>query len=338
MRVLLYAGRRLIWTVPTFLGALVVIFLLTQAVPGDAVMARVGQSVDPQTIDAVRKSMGLDKPAWAQFLIYLQHLSQGNLGHSWKTGNDVTSDLVQRLPATIELALWSLALAIPIGLGLGVLAAGRRGGWIDRAIQTYCVLGLGVPVFWLSLMLVYVFFFRLGWAPSPMGRLDILDTSPPHVTGMVTIDSLLARNLGTFRSALLHLLLPVVSVVFITVAPIARMTYSCMTGQLQANYVRAAVASGVSAKLIFGKYALKNAMIPVVTLVGAIVKFLIGGVLVVEIVFAWPGIGRYAIESMLVADTAPLQAVVLIVTGATLLINILVDVSYYWLDPRIEVT
>ncbi len=337
MRVLMYTVRRLIWTLPTFIGALVVIFFLTQAVPGNAAMARVGQSVNPETIAAVKKSMGLDQPVPVQFLIYLRHLAVGNLGHSWKTGNEVITDLIQRLPATVELAVWTLVLAIPLGIALGILAAARKGSWLDRLIQAYGVLGLGIPVFWLSLMAVYIFFFRLGWVPSPTGRLNILDTAPPRITGLYTIDALLAGDRETLRSALAHMILPVASLVFIIAAPIARMMYTCMATQLASNYVRALTASGIPRGAILRKYALKNAMIPVITLIGTVVRFLIGGVVLTEVVFSWPGIGRYAIESMLVADLAPLQAVVLLVTAATLLINIAVDVSYFWFDPRIEV-
>lgn len=337
MGLLLYTGRRLLWTLPTFLGAMVVIFVLTQAVPGDAAMARLGQYATPDTIAAVRREMGSDQPALQQFFTWIGNLSQGNFGFSWKTGNPVAEDLAQRMPATVELVLLTLFLAIPLGIGLGVLAAARRGGWLDRAIQAYAVLGLGVPLFWLSLMSVYVFYFRLGWVAAPAGRLGIRHMPPPAVTGLYTVDSMMAGDWDLLRMVLSHLMLPVASLVFIIVAPIVRMTYSCMNNELATDYARAARASGIADRNLLTKYALKNAMIPVVTLIGSMTRYLLAGTVLAEIVFSWPGIGRYAIESTLVADLAPLQAVVLIVTAATLLVNILVDLSYYWFDPRIKV-
>lgn len=336
MTVLWYAGRRIVWTIPTFVGALALIFILTQAVPGDAALARIGKSVDPQVIASVRRSMGLDRPLPVQFAIYVRNLAAGDLGHSWKTGNDVTADLRERLPATLELALWTMLIAVPLGMGLGTAAAARRGGWFDRAVQTYAVLGLGIPVFWLSLVAVYVFFFRLGLAPAPTGRIGILDTPPPMVTGLYVLDSLAAGDIALLRRVVAHLILPVGSLVFIIAAPIARMAYTTMNAQLNADYVRAATAAGIPRRLIIRKYARKNIMIPMVTMIGVITRFMLGGAVLTEVVFAWPGIGRYAIESMLVADLAPLQAVVLIVTVATLAINILVDMSYFYFDPRIK--
>jgi len=281
--------------------------------------------------------MGIDQPLPVQFLTYLGNLAHGELGHSWKTGNAVTLDLAQRLPATIELTLATLLIAIPLGVALGVLGAAFRGGWFDRAVQAYAILGLGVPVFWLSLMAVYVFFFLLGWVPAPAGRLGILDTPPPQVTGLYPSESILAGDGDLLRKVLGSLILPVGSLVFIVAAPIARMAYTVMSRELTSDYARAAVAAGIPRRLLVGKFALKNVMIPVVTMIGVTTRSLFAGAVLVEIAFSWPGIGRYAVESMLVADLAPLQAVVLIVTVVTVLINIAVEVSYFWFDPRIQV-
>jgi peptide/nickel transport system permease protein len=337
MKVLGYAGRRLLWMLPTLVGALIVIFFLTQALPGNAAMSRVGQFVNPETIAQVKHNMGLDKTIPEQFVIYVGHLFQGDFGHSWKTGNDVIIDLGDRLPATIELTLYTLIIAIPLGILLGTLAAATKGSWFDRIIHTYVTFSLGIPVFWLSLMLVYIFFFLLGLVPSPTGRLDILDTPPPHITGFYTLDTLFAGDTEMFGRAVAHMLLPVLALVFVTSGPIVRVTYSTMSSQLTSDHIRAATASGLSRWKIVGRYALKNAMIPVITAVGLTARLLLGGAVLIEIVFSWPGIGRYAVESLLVADLAPLQAVVLITTILTLLINLVVDVSYFWFDPRIKV-
>jgi peptide/nickel transport system permease protein len=337
MSVALYAGRRVLWAVPTFLGALVVIFLLTQAVPGNAAMARVGNFVDPATLAAVKRSMGIDQPVAIQFLTYVLHLAQGDLGFSWKTGNPVTVDLAARLPATLELSAWTLLFAIPFGVGVGVLSAALRGSWFSRVVDLYALLGLGIPLFWLSLMAVYIFYFLLGWVAAPEGRLGILDSPPPPVTGLYVIDSLLAADGPLLRATVGHLVLPVMSLAFVTAAPIVRMTVTALNAELASDYVRAEMASGIPPWYIVAKYALRNIMIPVVTMIGLTARNLLAGAIITEFVFAWPGIGRYAIESMLVADLAPLQAVVLIVALATLAINLLVDLSYYWIDPRIGV-
>ncbi|MGI9148726.1 MAG: ABC transporter permease [Chloroflexota bacterium] len=337
MSVALYAGRRLLWAVPTLIGALVVIFVLTQAVPGNAALARVGQFVDPATLAAVKHNMGIDQPVPIQFLTYLRNLSHGDLGFSWKSGNPVAVDLVARLPATVELAVWTLVLAVPMGIGLGILAAAWQGTWLSRAVDVYALLGIGIPLFWLSLMAVYVFYFLLGWVAPPEGRLGILDSPPPAVTGLYLIDSVLAGDATLARSALSHLILPVGSLAFVVAAPIARLTAGALSAALASDYVRAEVASGFPRRTIVAKYALRNIMVPLVTVLGLTARNLLAGAVLTEFVFSWPGIGRYAIESMLVADLAPLQAVVLLITAVTLIINLLVDLSYYWIDPRIGV-
>jgi peptide/nickel transport system permease protein len=335
---LLYTLRRVLWTVPTLLGALVVIFVLTRAIPGDAALIRVGKSYTPETLAAVRASMGLDQPLPLQFLTYVRNLSQGNLGHSWKTGNAVALDLKDRLPATLELVLWTLLLSVPVGIGLGLVSAAWPGSPLGRVIGGYTLIGLGMPVFWLSLMAIHVFFFLLGWAPPPTGRLGILDTPPETITGLYLIDALLAGDLEVARKVAAHLVLPVGSLLFIVAAPIARVTAGAMSDELGSDHIRAATAAGIPRREIIGRFALKNIMIPIMTLIGVMTRFLIGGAVLTEIVFSWPGLGRYAIESMLVADLAPLQAVVLIITAATLAINIVIDVSYFWFDPRIKVS
>jgi peptide/nickel transport system permease protein len=337
MAVLSYAFRRLIWTIPTLFGALVVIFFLTQAVPGNAALARVGLSVDPETIAAVKASMGIDQPIHVQFWIYLQNIFQGDLGHSWKTGNEVTFDLAQRIPATIELALLTLIITVPVGVALGVFAAAWPGSWFDRTIQGYALLGMGIPVFWLGMMCIFVFYFLLGWVPPPSGRIGILDIAPPYVTGLYTIDSLLAGNLQLFGSVVSRLILPVCSLVFVCAAPLVVMVYNIMGVQLRSDHIRAATAAGVPRSEVVRRFALKNIMIPVLTMVAHLSRLLLGGAVLVETVFAWPGVARYAVESMQVADLAPLQAVVLLVTALTIAINLIVDVSYFWIDPRVKV-
>ena len=337
MAVLTYTLRRLAWTIPTLVGALVVIFFLTQAVPGNAALARVGLSVDPETIAAVKASMGLDQPLLVQFGIYIQNILQGDLGHSWKTGNAVTFDLAQRIPATIELALITLVITVPFAVLLGVVAATWAGSWIDKAIQGYALLGMGVPVFWLAMMSIFIFYFLLGWAPPPSGRIGILDMAPPYVTGLYTVDSLLAGNLALFGSVVWRLMLPVLCLTLVSAAPLVVMIYNVMGLQLRSDHIRAATAAGIPRSQVVGRFALKNIMIPVLTMTAHLTRLLLGGAILVETVFAWPGIARYAVESMQVADLAPLQAVVLIITAFTLAVNLFVDIAYFWIDPRVKV-
>jgi ABC-type dipeptide/oligopeptide/nickel transport system permease component len=338
MRLLAYIARRLAWAIPTVLGTLVVIFFLTQAIPGDAAIRRVGMFGNEATIAEMRKAMGIDQPLPVQFWGYLRRLAHGDLGHSYKTGNSVNEDLKQRLPATFELAIFSMLVAFPVGVGLGVMAAANRGkGW-DHVVRGFGLFGNGVAVFWLGLMLIYIFYFRLEIVPAPAGRLGILEDSPPLVTGFYTIDSLIVGDLATFRTALAHLVLPVLCLATVVAAPISRMTYSSVSETLRSNYVRASVAQGLPRRKVLFKYTLKNAMIPIVTLAGQSMTFLIAGAILVEMVFSWPGIGRYAVESMVIADLAPVQAFVIVTTILALVINLLIDISYFYFDPRIRVS
>jgi peptide/nickel transport system permease protein len=338
MRLLRYILRRLVWAIPTVFGTLVVIFFLTQAIPGDSAIRRVGMFGNDAVIAEMRSAMGIDQPVHVQFWGYLQRLARGDLGHSYKTGNSVNEDLKQRLPASFELAILSMLVAFPVGVGLGVLAAANQGRFWDRLVRGFGIFGNGIAVFWLGLVLIYIFYFRLEAVPAPTGRLGILDSPPPTVTGFYTIDSLIVGDPELFRSALAHLALPVICLATVVAAPISRMTYSAVSETLQSNYVRAAVAQGLPRRKVLFKYTLKNAMIPIVTLAGQSMTFLIAGAILVEMVFAWPGIGRYAVDSMLIADLAPVQAFVIVTTILALLINLLVDISYFYFDPRIRVS
>lgn len=338
MSILRYTMRRLAWSIPTVIGTLVVIFFLTQAIPGDPALRRIGMFANEETVAQMREAMGIDQPIHRQFVTYMTHLLHGDLGHSYKTGNSVVDDLKRRLPASLELALASMLVAFPVGVVLGVLGAAYPRSIIDYLVRGFGIFGNGVAVFWLGLMLIYLFYFRLGIAPAPAGRLGMLDYPPPSVTNFYTIDSLLAGDWGLFQTTLKHLALPVVCLSLVVAAPISRMTYTAVSETLRSNYVRAATAQGLPRRKILFRYTLKNAMIPIVTLAGQSMTFLIAGAILVEIVFSWPGIGRYAVESMVIADLAPVQAFVIVVTIISLVVNLLVDISYFYFDPRIRVS
>ncbi len=320
----------------TLIGALTLTFFLTQVIPGDAAIMKVGQFADPTAIANMRKLMGLDEPLHRQYLIYLKNILRGELGHSWKTGNEVVEDLKIRLPATLELVFWAMLSSFFLGLVWGVVSAFRKGGVADIAAQIFGIVGGAIPIFWLALMGVYVFYFLLHITPAPTGRLGILDEPPSPITGFYVLDSLLEGDFDLLLKSLHYLILPVLCLDILLIPPISRMVYTSVLNVLSSNYIRTAKAYGLSERLIRYRYALRNALIPVITLCGQLFAHLIGGIVLVEVVFAWNGIGRYAVNSLQVADLAPVRAFILVVIVCSLLVNFIIDLIYFYLDPRIK--
>jgi peptide/nickel transport system permease protein len=336
MGILSFVLKRVLWTVPTLLGVSVIMFCLTILIPGDPALLRLGNFATADQVQQLRLEMGLDKPAYERFWLYLLGLLQGDLGRSWRTGDTVANDLRARFPATLELGLYSAILAILTGIPIGVVTAARQDSYLDYGGKLYGILGVAMPLFWLGLILVYVFYYTLGIAPAPTGRLDMLVAAPPHVTGLYVVDSLLSADTEALWSSLSHLVLPVMTLTFIVAASIARMTYTSMRRVLSAPYILVGHAYGFAPHRLIYKYALKNALIPVITFVGLQVGFLIGGVVLVEVVFALPGIGRYAVDSLLVNDFAPVQGFVLVVLLVYLCVNLLADVLYGLVNPQVR--
>lgn len=330
-------ARRMAAALPTLAGVVVVTFLLTRALPGDPAAYFAGPAATLQAIEEVRARLGLDQPLPVQFLSYLRDLARGDLGVSLTTGQPVLSDILARLPASAELTLLGLLFAASIGITLGVLAALRPNGWLDNACRVVSTLGVCLPAFFTGLLLVYVFYYQLGWAPAPLGRLDAFASPPPPVTGFYLIDSLLARDLETFRSALAQLLLPALSLGIFAVAPIARITRGSMMAVMSSDFVRAARAHGLSPRTVVVGYALRNALLPVVTTLGMVFSFLLGANVLVEKVFAWPGIGSYAIEALIASDYAPVQGFVMTMGFLYVLLNLAIDLLYRVIDPRVEI-
>lgn len=330
-------ARRMAAALPTLAGVVVVTFLLTRALPGDPAAYFAGPAATLQAIEEVRARLGLDQPLPVQFLSYLRDLARGDLGVSLTTGQPVLSDILARLPASAELTLLGLLFAASIGITLGVLAALRPNGWLDNARRVVSTLGVCLPAFFTGLLLVYVFYYQLGWAPAPLGRLDAFASPPPPVTGFYLIDSLLARDLETFRSALAQLLLPALSLGIFAVAPIARITRGSMMAVMSSDFVRAARAHGLSPRTVVVGYALRNALLPVVTTLGMVFSFLLGANVLVEKVFAWPGIGSYAIEALIASDYAPVQGFVMTMGFLYVLLNLAIDLLYRVIDPRVEI-
>lgn len=330
-------GGRLAEALPALVGIVIVTFLLTRALPGDPAVQFAGPAADAKSIAEIRKTLGLDRSLPEQFVIYLGQLARGDLGQSISTGQPVVAELVARLPASLELTLAALLLSISVALPLGVLAATRPDTWIDHTCRFVTTAGVSLPTFFTGLALVYVFYYLLGVAPAPMGRLNIVFLSPPAVTGFYTIDALIAGDLATFLAALAQLTLPAITLALFTLAPIARMTRGAMLQVLGSEFVRTARAAGLSGRKVLVTYALRNALLPVITTLGMVFSFTLGANVLVEKVFAWPGIGSYAIEALVVSDYAAVQGFVLAMAVLFVVLNLVIDVVYTLVDPRIGV-
>jgi len=328
--------KRLAMAIPSLIGVVIVTFLLTRALPGDPAAYFAGPAATPQAIEEVRVKLGLDQPLLAQFGRYVVDLAHGNLGTSLTTGKPVAAELRSRLPASAELTLLGLVVSIAIAVPLGILAATRPNSPVDHACRIVATAGVSLPVFFTGLILVYVFYYLLGWAPAPLGRLDVFYSPPPQVTGFYLIDSLIAGDLETFMAALKQLILPALTLGIFSLAPIARMTRASMLAVLASDFVRTARASGLSAYTVTIRYAFRNAMLPVVTTLGMVFSFLLGANVLVEKVFAWPGIGSYAVEALLTSDFAPVQGFVLTMAAMYVAINLMIDILYGVIDPRVR--
>ncbi|MBF0373778.1 MAG: ABC transporter permease [Alphaproteobacteria bacterium] len=329
--------RRLLGAIPSLVAVVVVTFMLTRALPGDPAAYFAGPAATPQAIEEIRHKLGLDKSLPLQFVDYLGDLARGEFGQSLTTGQPVAQDILARLPASVELTLAGLILALIVALPLGVAAATRPGSWIDHLARVVSTAGVSLPVFFTGLLLVYVFYYLLGWAPAPMGRLDLFTSAPRTITGFFLIDSLLAGEFATFRAAAAQLTLPALTLALFSVAPLARMTRASMLGVLSSDFVRTARANGLSRGTVLVTYALRNALLPVVTTLGMVFSFLLGANVLVEKVFSWPGIGSYAIEALVASDYAPVQGFILTMAVLYVTLNLLIDVLYGLIDPRVRI-
>jgi peptide/nickel transport system permease protein len=327
--------RRLAQAVPALIGIIVVTFLLTHALPGDPAAYFAGPAATPDTIAEIRHNLGLDRSLPVQFLVYVDDLAHGDFGQSISTGQSVGHELMTRLPASLELTLLALLVSTAIAVPLGILAATHPDSWIDHLCRFVVTAGVSLPTFFTGLALIYVFYYLLGWAPAPLGRLDVLSTPPDTITGFYTIDALLAGDLDTFMSALAQLALPVMTLALFTLAPIARMTRGSMLQVLGGEFVRTARAAGLSGRTVLFTYAFRNAVLPVITTLGMVFSFALGANVLVEKVFSWPGIGSFAISALVVSDYAAVQGFVLVMAVLFVLLNLAIDVLYLLIDPRV---
>jgi peptide/nickel transport system permease protein len=328
--------RRLATALPSVAGVIIVTFLLTRALPGDPAVYFAGPAATQQAIAEIRHLMGFDRSLPVQFVDYLRHLAHGDLGTSLSTGQPVLSELATRLPASAELTLSALILSVGIAVPLGIMAALRPGSLVDHACRIVTTAGVSLPTFFTGLLLVCVFYYLAGLAPAPLGRLDVYSTPPPHWTGFYLIDSLAAGDFTTFRAALGQLILPAATMAIFSLAPLARITRASMLAALGSEFIRTARASGLAHRRIVYGYALRNALLPVVTTLGMVFSFMLGANVLVEKVFAWPGIGSYAVEALIASDYAPVQGFVLVMALLYVLLNLGIDLAYGLIDPRVR--
>jgi peptide/nickel transport system permease protein len=331
-----YFLRRLSLVIPTLIGVTIITFTLTYVLPGNPAVVKAGPLVSPEMVKELEKEMGLDQPAWVQYWRYISGVVRGDLGQSSSTGRPVLQDFKQRLPATLELTLASLLIALVIGIPLGVQSAVHRDTAIDHVGRIVGVVGVAMPTFWTGLLALYFFFYLLGVAPPPLGRLGSGIEPPQAITGLYVVDSLLTGNWKALGSSLHQLMLPAVTLGLSVMAPIARMVRSTMLEILESDYIKAAWAAGIPRRRVIYGDALANALIPVVTILGIVFGFLMAGNAVVESVFAWPGIGNYAVTSLMTKDSGPIQSFVLFVAVLYVVVNFVIDMVYGLIDPRIR--
>jgi peptide/nickel transport system permease protein len=330
-----YVAQRLIIMLLTALAATVVIFLISSTVPGDPVLAQLGDlaASDPAIVKAFRERWRLDDPLATRYWAFLSHLVQGDLGMSISTQRPVMHDIRQYAPATIELATSAFMLSLVVGVPLGIAAGVWRDSWVDHSARLISLVGVSAPTFWLAFIALSLFYGGLQIAPGP-GRLDVISIPPPTVTGLYTVDAMVAGDWSAFRDALAHLILPSLVLAAATLGLITRTTRASMLDTLGQDYVRVARSKGLGEMHVVLRHALPNALLPIVTLAGIAYAILLTGAVMTETIFSWPGLGRYTFRSAVTLDVPAIMGITLIVAVVYLVINFLTDLSYLVLDPR----
>jgi peptide/nickel transport system permease protein len=320
--------------IPVLVGVSIVVFFMVRAIPGDPAQILLGQLATQEQVQALREQMGLDKPVIVQYALFLKDAARGDLGTSIVTGRPVTTELLVRFPATLELTAFAMFIAVLVGVPVGVISAVRQYSWLDKTTSVLALAGISMPIFWLAMILIVIFTVNLELLPFP-GRLSS-GVSITSITGLVLVDSLLTLNFAGFWDGLLHLIMPAIALGTIPMAFIMRMTRSSMLEVMGEDYVRTARAKGVVPWQVVFKHALRNAMLPTVTVIGLQVGLLMGGAVITETIFSWPGVGQIAYESVNRRDYAMIQGVVLYGAALFVLVNLLVDILYAVLDPRVR--
>lgn len=338
MKLRYYVARRLVLTGVVLLGISVITFLLTHAIPSNPAALWAGAHATQEQIDQARVALGLDQPLYIQYIDYAIALIRGDFGTSIRTGQPVLEDIIYFFPATIELVVVSLLIAVVVGIPLGVASARFHNSPIDHGSRVFSMSGVSIPVFWLGMLLQLLFFSLLGWLPL-QGRVSeaVLEAHPlGKITGLLLVDSIIQGNIPVFIDALLHLILPAVTLSYASLAIVTRMTRSSMLETLQEEYITVHEAFGLPERTVTYKYALKNSLNSVLTVLGLSFGYLLGGSVLVETIFSWPGLGRYIVQSIYTTDYPAVMGVTLVFAASYILINLVVDIAYAYLNPRIR--
>lgn len=329
-----YLSRRLITLVITLVGIMILTFFIALVVPMDPLAALAGPQASEETVERLRKLYGFDQPVYVQFGRYISRLAKGDLGESFQTGRPVLEDVLTFFPATIELATVALVISIVVGMPLGVLSAVYRNSIIDHFARVFSLIGVSLPVFWTGLVLILIFYFKLGWFPEP-GRLDIFLIAPDKVTGFYLVDSILALDFEVFWDALMHMALPAAVLGMWGMAGIARIVRSSMLDVLSQEYIKTARIKGLAEFWVLTRHALRNALVPAVTVIGLTYGGLLEGSVLTETIFSWPGLGRYMAVAFLTLDLNAVVGGTMLVAFSFCFVNLIVDLIYAFLNPQI---
>ena len=334
-RVIRVLVTRAILVVPQVLGITAVIFFLVRLLPGDPVISRLGGHAPEETIENLRQQLGLDLPLHIQYVNYMEGLLRGDLGDSWRTAQPVLEDLKVRLPATMELIFLGMGIALVAGILIGVISAWRQGGLIDRGTIFYTLIAGALPEFYIGIIMVFLFYVLWSIAPHPAGRLGLAAIPPPQVTGMYLIDSALAGQWDTFRDSAAHLVLPVITLSFWQAGAIMKMTRSTMLQVLDGDFINFARLAGLKPSII-RRYALRNALPPVIGLTITVFAVLLGGIVLIEQVFSWGGLGQYSVEAVTASDYEAITGFLMLAATISLFLFILLDIAHAVIDPRVD--
>ena len=335
-----YAFSRLLWAIPTLLALSLLVFLLLHLTPGDPAQLLLGERASKEAVEKLRRELGLDQPLHIQYVRFLLRVLQGDLGTSITSGEPVLQEFLSRFPATVELSLAAMLIALPLGILLGTFAASKRHTLWDTGCVFISLAGVSIPVFWLGLLLIYLFSVTLGWLPTS-GRISIFlveFTLKEPITGLYLVDSLLYGDLLAFRSALRHLVLPALALSTIPLAIIARITRASLLEILEEDYIKVAYAKGCSPSRVMFLHALPNALIPVTTVTGLMLGTLLAGAVLTETTFSWPGIGKWLVKAVEQRDYPVIQGGTLLLGGLYIALNLAVDLTYRWLNPQVELS
>ena len=329
-----YILRRLFLLIPTLIGVSILVFLMIHLIPGDPASVMLGERATQSEINRLREEMGLNDPLHVQYFRFVKRLLSGDLGESIMSSNPVADELARRYPATIELSLFALTFAVLVGVPAGIISATKQYSIFDYLSMSGALVGVSMPIFWLGLMMIWIFAFKLGWFP-PSARLSV-GIELKEITNFYVLDSIITGNWTALKDVLWHLMLPGISLGTIPMAIIARMTRSSMLEVLNKDYIKTAYAKGLKEKIVVYKHALRNALIPIITVIGLQFGILLGGAMMTETIFSWPGVGKYTYDAIMARDFPVVQAAVLILATTFVFVNLIVDILYSVIDPKIR--